>query len=364
MAITPDEIETRVFSLVRRGYDPAEVDSFLKEVATTLAQAQGGLATPPAPAAPVAATEAAVAPAGADDFGRLGDEVAAVLRQAHESVATLRHRAEADAALIRQNAEREAALLRQDAEADRTAAAEALQAAHTQAEIVLADVARQAEMAAESATAMARARSREVIEAARLDARGAVQVQRNVRGRLEGTRSDIDQALDRLIEEDEDLFGTIDLTDAALAADARAQADLVPPPGQGPPTPPVPPPARTPPLDVTDLPYATDDDELVEGEEPPELPPVDLTDAAGTEEAEVEEAEEAEAGLEEAVEEAEAGLEEAVDEGGAEPDRAEETESESDPLAQMVRNAVENALRRRKHDDGGAEPDPGAGNGA
>ena len=43
-----------------------------------------------------------------DDFEQMGEEVAAILRQAHESVATLRHRAEADAALIRQDAQREA----------------------------------------------------------------------------------------------------------------------------------------------------------------------------------------------------------------------------------------------------------------
>ncbi|MET0826046.1 MAG: DivIVA domain-containing protein, partial [Acidimicrobiales bacterium] len=45
--VTPDEIENRVFSLVRRGYDPTEVDEFLQEVAAELTRAQGGLQTPP-----------------------------------------------------------------------------------------------------------------------------------------------------------------------------------------------------------------------------------------------------------------------------------------------------------------------------
>ncbi|HEY5696808.1 MAG TPA: DivIVA domain-containing protein, partial [Acidimicrobiales bacterium] len=60
MAITPDEIERRVFTLVRRGYDPAEVDDFLKEAAAALAQAQLGVTPPAANEAPtdVAATEA------------------------------------------------------------------------------------------------------------------------------------------------------------------------------------------------------------------------------------------------------------------------------------------------------------------
>ena len=45
-----------------------------------------------------------------------------------------------------------------------------------------------------------------------------------------------------------DLFASIDLTDAALAADAvaRAEEESVPTPGQGPPTPPVLPPRTTP----------------------------------------------------------------------------------------------------------------------
>ena len=177
MAITPDEIENRVFSLVRRGYDPAEVDSFLKDVATSLAQAQGGLATP-APA-PTRAEDTVGRPTAApdpDDFGRLGEEVAAILRQAHESVATLRHRGEADAALIRQQAERDAEALRAEADADRSLAAQELQATRLEAEAIRADIRRQVDQAGEAATTLARQRSAEVIEAARIEARSAVTV--------------------------------------------------------------------------------------------------------------------------------------------------------------------------------------------
>ena len=105
---------TGVFSLVRRGYDPAEVDDFLKEVADrTRAPAPGRVsAAPPAPAA-----AAADAPAPADGRARAGHRrvpttSAASATRSPRSCARptsrspmLRHRAEAEAALIRQEAE-------------------------------------------------------------------------------------------------------------------------------------------------------------------------------------------------------------------------------------------------------------------
>ena len=335
MPITPDEIENRVFPLVRRGYDPAEVDDFLRDVATTLAHAQGGLATPPAAVAEAPAPEAApvaVTVPGPDDFEQMGEEVAAILRQAHESVATLRHRAEADAALIRQDAQREAEELTRRADADRQAAAIELEAARADADWLLSDVRRQADGAAAAATTLARERTQEIIEAAQAEARGAVTVQRNVRGRLEDTRDHIEQVLDRLIEEDTDLFGAIDLTDAALAAATEAEGgdgpDLVPPPGQGPPTPPVPPPAtRTTPIEPIDLPYDEDDGPLI----------VDLTHDDD---------------LTDDDDGATGGGMGAVlpDEAGPEDGGSEEAHGDDDALSQMVKDAVENALQRRKGD--------------
>ena len=333
--MTPDEIENHVFSLVRRGFDPDEVNAFLHPVAAALSEALTRV-DPPADEtadAPASTTAAAVRPIGGeDDFGHLGEEVAAILRQAHDSVAELRHRAEADAALLHQTAEQEAATLRRRADADRQAAAIELEAARSEAARVLADVARQADAAADSAAALATQRTREVIDAARLKARGGVTVQRNVRGRLEDVRDDIYHALNRLIEEDEDLFSEIDLTDATLEAAARDEADaggpdLVPPPGQGPPTPPVPPPARsTLPLNG-DLPYADDDDEIVDlvdteedgGDGAPPPPPPAVDDGRGA---------------------------------AAEPAPTDQDEGDADPLAQMVKDAVENALKRRKGDGG------------
>ena len=241
--MTPDEIENHGFNRVWRGYDPTEVDDFLKGVAAVQAPAPSG------------ATDA-VTGNGHDDFERLGEEVAAVLRQVHQSVATLRHQAEADAALLRQNAEGEADRLRQAAESDRQAAAIALEAAQAESARVLADIQRQADLATEQAAALTRQRTREIIEAARLEAGGAVTVQRDVRGRLEVTRDAINQALDRLVQDDEDLFATIDLT---------------------PPTAPVT--TRTTPVTIEELPYTEDDNDVAGGEEQATpSPAVDLTD--------------------------------------------------------------------------------------
>ncbi|MET0804649.1 MAG: DivIVA domain-containing protein [Acidimicrobiales bacterium] len=257
--MTPDEIENHVFRRAWRGYDRSEVDDFLKGVAAAQAEPPSGPTDP-------------VTDVGHDDFERLGEGVAAVLRQIHESMATLRHQAEADAALLRQNAEGEADLLRQAAESDRQAAALALEAAQAESARVLTAIQRQADLATEQAAALARQRAREIIEGARLEARDAVTVQRDVRGRLEGTRHDIDQALDRLVADDEDLFATIDLTPIALGPGPG----LAPPPRrEGPPTAPVT--IRTTPVTIEELPYTEDD--VAGGEEQPNLSPVvDLTD--------------------------------------------------------------------------------------
>jgi hypothetical protein len=328
-------------------------------VATTLARAHGGLATPPASGAEPPAREAApvaVAVPGPDDFEQVGEEVAAILRQAHESVATLRHRAEAEAALIRQDAQREADELTGRADADRQAAAIELEAARADADWLLSDVRRQADEVAAAATTLARERTREVIETARAEARGAVTVQRNVRGRLEDTRDHVEQVLDRLIEEDTDLFAAIDLTDAALAAATDAEGagrpgpDLAPPPGQGPPTPPVPPPAtRTTPIEPVDLPYDEDDGPLV----------VDLTDDGGPDDGDGDGVDLTDDG----------GPDDGDGDGGGmgavlpdqpdlEDDGGEAADGDDDALSQMVKNAVENALRRRKADGEPPEDTP------
>ena len=139
MAITPDEIANKEFLVGLRGYDKDEVRAFLHQVAdafSTLSTAPPPVpATPegimepttyePAVAAPVAPTAST---ATGSDWAELGEEIAAVLRTAHEQAAGLRADAEAEARATRQQAETDAAGIRSAA----NAAAEATRAAAEQ----------------------------------------------------------------------------------------------------------------------------------------------------------------------------------------------------------------------------------------
>lgn len=147
MALSPEDITSRKFTITRRGYDTDEVDTFLGFVAREVhnlqagsrpqqplperrpqhqtpgppapdppTQGRGAPQQPPGPSAPAqpAPAQAPAQPpqAGGDDFERLGSEVASVLRTAHESVDKLRADAEQAAGALRQRAEKDAAELR------------------------------------------------------------------------------------------------------------------------------------------------------------------------------------------------------------------------------------------------------------
>src|SRR6476619_5424877 len=125
MALTPEEIAAKEFLVGLRGYDKEEVRVFLNAVsvdyralivATTPVEAEEDAATAdgavvtsvlPTSEAPTEATEgdrpAVVPGAGTgttspEDWARMGEEVAAVLRTAHEQVAALKAKAEEEAA--------------------------------------------------------------------------------------------------------------------------------------------------------------------------------------------------------------------------------------------------------------------------
>lgn len=80
-----EDIEGRTFFIEFRGYDRAEVDQFLREVADEFRALSHPLAN--------------------DDFDALGREVAGVLRAAHEAAELMKSEAFAEAARIRQDAE-------------------------------------------------------------------------------------------------------------------------------------------------------------------------------------------------------------------------------------------------------------------
>ncbi|MDH3753469.1 MAG: DivIVA domain-containing protein [Acidimicrobiia bacterium] len=93
MSLSPAEIEAKQFALVRKGYDPAEVDAFLRQLATRVAES-------------------------AADFGPIGDQVAMVLQTANETAAAIVEKAEDDARAANADADR----LRDEAERIRASA--------------------------------------------------------------------------------------------------------------------------------------------------------------------------------------------------------------------------------------------------
>lgn len=112
MALTSEEIAGKEFLVGLRGYDKNEVRGFLRTVATEFAEAGERPAdTADADDADAAAepvvqeAEPAVAPStGASDWSNLGEEIAAVLRTAHEQAAALRADAERQAEEVRSQA--------------------------------------------------------------------------------------------------------------------------------------------------------------------------------------------------------------------------------------------------------------------
>ncbi len=124
MAISPDELRKKTFSVVPKGYDRPEVNSYLAKLAEELrdvtGQGSAALAAVPnsqettADDAPAQATPPQSRVAPTDDFDRVGTEISLMLRQAQESATKIRSDAEIEArALVDQ--------VRHDIEADRVA---------------------------------------------------------------------------------------------------------------------------------------------------------------------------------------------------------------------------------------------------
>jgi DivIVA domain-containing protein len=90
MALNPDEIERMRFTVTRRGYDSAEVDTFLAWLANELRND--------------------------DDFDRAGTEVATALRRLHRSVLDIQSVAEEEADSLRTQTSEEADRIRAEAD--------------------------------------------------------------------------------------------------------------------------------------------------------------------------------------------------------------------------------------------------------
>src|SRR5687768_15765352 len=94
MPFTPEEIETKEFLSVLRGYDKEQVAEFLRALASDVRKLSDRLARAEEEAA-IAKAEAAEQ--GKDDYSRLGTEVAEILRHAREGAESTRVEAEREA---------------------------------------------------------------------------------------------------------------------------------------------------------------------------------------------------------------------------------------------------------------------------
>jgi DivIVA domain-containing protein len=97
-ALTPKRIENAVFAISDRGYDPGEVETFLKRVA-----------------AHVEALAAGVAEFGVKPYEQFGIEMGDLLQHAHDAAEHLRKEAENEAAVILQEADKAARHMRDEA---------------------------------------------------------------------------------------------------------------------------------------------------------------------------------------------------------------------------------------------------------
>ena len=135
MAITPEEIRNKTFSIHRRGYDQQEVSRYLAAIADELSsfnastaasddivvaevvgtdgviESEAPVLTPDAEPDPEVSP---LAPSRTDEFDRVGNEISIMLRQAQESAVKVRSDAEVEARTLVDQ-------IRLDIEADRLA---------------------------------------------------------------------------------------------------------------------------------------------------------------------------------------------------------------------------------------------------
>ncbi len=136
MAVTPDEIRNKTFSIHRRGYDQQEVSRYLAAIADELSSFNASTAASDdivvaevvdsdgvVEATPVVTADvepqpepevSPLAPSRTDEFDRVGNEISLMLRQAQESALKIRSDAEVEARTLVDQ-------IRLDIEADRQA---------------------------------------------------------------------------------------------------------------------------------------------------------------------------------------------------------------------------------------------------
>ena len=193
MRLNPEEIEARRFRLAPNGYECEAVDRFLAEITEALRNPP--LTTPET-----------------DEFGRVGQEIATILRAARDSAGAMRAEAEGLAASVRSRAELEAVDVRKQAEKDRDEAKQILDEAHAKGDVVINEAQKQAAASLSAATEQARARAAQITARAERQAEQIRRGERAAHQRLLAARTDLQQAIDRLVGTDDQ--PVLDLTTA------------------------------------------------------------------------------------------------------------------------------------------------------
>jgi DivIVA domain-containing protein len=236
MGLTPDQIETAVFTTVRRdGYSKDQVDRFLRLVASEFRSLQrDGAAPAPAPA-PLAPRAPAEAGGAAEDLQAASAEMAALLAEFHTTMGERRRHAEFELADMRAAAEREAAAII-------SAAAEQGEAVRQQADRQLADAEHQAELLRSDGEQRVRERCADTLRVARAELQDLLRRKHEILATLASARERIGEAeesLERAVIAPDVLDDAV-VTDTLIdirerlqstgAASAAASAAVPPPP--------------------------------------------------------------------------------------------------------------------------------------
>lgn len=205
MRLTPEEIEARRFRLAPNGYECEAVDRFLAEITEELRNEPAGRSED-------------------DEFTRVGQEIAGLLRAARSSAGAVKAEADGLAASVRSRAELEAADIRKEADAHLEQARQVLAEAEAQAEVVRAEAERRVAEAVTTGRAEGEAQARTIIDEAERRAEEILRNERAAQQRLLAARTDLQQAIDRLSGTPDHALVDLTETGDVAATGARARA--------------------------------------------------------------------------------------------------------------------------------------------
>jgi hypothetical protein len=195
--------------LARRGFDPDEVTAYLAELADQF--------------------EALAASARQNRYRKLGQEVEAVLRTAHEQAARMRTEAKRAAKAIKDDASLYALEQKREADQDRDEAKRLLVRSQERAASLVREAEEQAANVVRTAEALARTRTTQVLAQAQHRLDRLTHDEEQTQNRLHAARVDLQAMLERAGH----AGGVIDLTGDEGPAGVEAATDERPPPPGG-----------------------------------------------------------------------------------------------------------------------------------